>query len=171
MRYYDLKRNWRKVEPHLSDSVVQKTLVRDFNRYTMGLWNQPFRAGQFPREFESCDWDWEHRGPQPRFWKYVKHAACHWLVNFNLSLAQLVLPDRPWRILTSQDHSTTWDGKETLFDFNFLALGVSPDECFEMAKNGPYARQLGIGRMKRTYYAQHWPSERKELPDELKKGT
>ena len=31
--------------------------------------------------------------------------ACHWLVNFNLTLAQLVIPERKWRIVTG-DHST-----------------------------------------------------------------
>jgi hypothetical protein len=56
---------------------------------------------------------------------YVKHAACHWLVNFALELAQHVEPNRAWRIITSQEHSTVWDGKDTLFDFNFLALGVT----------------------------------------------
>ena len=40
----------------------------------------------------------------------MKHAACHWLVNFALELAQLVEPDRKWRIITSDKHSTVWDG-------------------------------------------------------------
>ena len=70
---------------------------------------------------------------KPRFWLYVKHAACHWLVNFNLALAQTALPKQQWRIITSDAHSTVWDGAETLFEFNHQALGVDPDECFTMA--------------------------------------
>jgi hypothetical protein len=134
MRYYDLKRHWTKrIEPHLGDEKLNAILVRDFNKLTTGNWGKRFTRGQFPRDYESCDWWIHHRGSEPRFWRYVKHGACHWLVNFNLRLAQLAEPDRPWRIVTSQDHSTVWDGKETLFDFNFLALGIPADRCFEMA--------------------------------------
>jgi hypothetical protein len=45
----------------------------------------------------------------------------------------LVMPERPWRIITSVKHSTVWDGEETLFDFNFQAFGIDANECFEMA--------------------------------------
>jgi hypothetical protein len=48
----------------------------------------------------------------------VKHAACHWLVNFALRLAILAEPARPWQIVSSQAHSTVWDGQSTLFDCN-----------------------------------------------------
>lgn len=153
MRYYDLQRHWtRRIEPQLSDAALNQILVRDFNKYTQGLWGKPFTQGQFPREFESCDWWCEHRGKEPRYWQYVKHAACHWLVNFNLRLAQLVEPARPWRIVTSQEHSTVWDGEQTLFDFNFLALGVPPQECFKLANK----RQLKAGKELRVYLAEHW---------------
>jgi hypothetical protein len=153
MRYYDIPRHWtKKIVPHLDDERLNHVLVRDFNKYTQGLWGEPFTHGQFPREFESCDWSLEHRGPEPRYWRYVKHAACHWLVNFNLRLAQLVAPDRPWRIVTSDKHSTVWDGEETLFDFNFLALGVPPDECFRLADR----KRLAPGKELRVHLARHW---------------
>lgn len=48
--------------------------------------------------------------------------------------------------MTSEKHSTVWDGKETLFDFNFLALGVPPDECFAMANE----RHLAPGKQYRA---------------------
>jgi hypothetical protein len=65
--------------------------------------------------------------------KYVKHGACHWLVNFNLKLACLVEPDKQWRIVTSDSHSTVWDGEDTLFDINYFALKVDPNFAFEEA--------------------------------------
>jgi alanine-alpha-ketoisovalerate/valine-pyruvate aminotransferase len=37
-------------------------------------------------------------------------------------------------VVTSDDHSTVWDGETTLFDLNFLALGVSPAECYRKAR-------------------------------------
>lgn len=157
MKYYDLSRNWtKKIAPHLDDEELNDILVRDFNKFTFGRWRKRFIHGQYPRDFESCDWDWCHRGREPRFWRYVKHSACHWLVNFNLRLATLALPRRPWRILTSDRHSTVWDGMKTLFDFNFLAFGVPPQECIELASGG---RQLPVGKLHRVYRPAYWKDE------------
>ncbi len=72
-------------------------------------------------------------------------------MNFNLRLAELVEPSRPWRIVTTQKHSTVWDGAETLFDINFLALGVDPDEAWKLASEG--GRKLKIGAEKRCHVA------------------
>jgi hypothetical protein len=145
--YYDVQRNWSRIKPYLRDPQVEKVLVRDFNKYTWGHGRRKFKPGDVPHDFEDGDWylfsrnsdgglDTERyrRGPMPHFWRYVKSAACHWLVNFNLELARRVAPERPWRIVTSQAHSTVFDGKNTLFDFNFLALGISAKECLQMAR-------------------------------------
>jgi hypothetical protein len=155
LRYYDLKKNWRRVKPHLGDKELNDILVRDFNKYTFGRWGQRFTAGKLPCEFESCDWRFEHRGRHPEYWKYVKHAACHWIANFTLRLAMLVMPDRPWRIITSQLHSTVWDGADTLFDFNFQAMGIDADECFRLANE----KELKPGKRLRLYFAEHYSVE------------
>lgn len=76
------------------------------------------------------------RGPNPAYWRYVKHAACHWLVNFNLRLAEQVETKRRWRIVSSDAHSTVWDSERTLFDFNFHALCIEPKEAFRLASDG-----------------------------------
>ena len=54
-------------------------------------------------------------------------------------------------IVTTRKHSTVWDGAETLFDINFLALGVDPDEAWELAGSGN--RQLKIGVELRCHVA------------------
>jgi hypothetical protein len=59
--------------------------------------------------------------------------ACYWLVNANLKLATLILPDRPWRIVLSSFHSTTWDGDECLFDMTGQALYGDADKAFAFA--------------------------------------
>jgi hypothetical protein len=160
MKYYDLKRNWTKnIVPHLSNEDLNATLVRDFNKYTIGNWGTPFKQGMHPRAFETCDWDINHRGKKPAFWRYVKHAACHWLVNFTLKLAMLVLPRRKWRIVTSDEHSTVWDGKDTIFDFNFQAMGITANECYEAA-TAQGSRELAPGKLLRVYYAD--PNSRTE---------
>jgi len=65
MCYYDLKRNWRRVKPHLDDPVVADILVRDFNKFTHGRWGKPFLRGMVPHDFESCDWWCDHCGRLP----------------------------------------------------------------------------------------------------------
>jgi hypothetical protein len=134
VRYYDVARHWTKrIEPHLQDDMLNKILVRDFNDYTQGRWGEGFYPGTYPENIESCDWRIGRRGRPPRYRKYVKHGACHWIVNFCLRLAGLAEPSKQWRILTSDEHSTVWDGQKTLFEFNYLALGISAEECFARA--------------------------------------
>jgi hypothetical protein len=167
MKYYDLKRNWRRVRPHLADKELNDILVRDFNKYTFGRWGREFTQGRLPSEFESCDWEWSQRkrGRHPAFWKNTKHAACHWLVNFNLRLAMLVMPDRPWRIITSERHSTVWDGGDLIFDFNYQAFGVDPNECFDNA----FDKQLPPGKYRRVYFAEHYTVEQSRHMADLMK--
>ena len=150
MEYYDLKKHWtKKVVPHLNKLQVLQALVKHFRQVSLALHNnKEFVAGMLPCQFDSCDWRFEHRGKPPRFWDYTCHGKCHWLVNFNLELAKLVLPERPWRIITSDNHSTVWDGESMLFEFNFLALGIPPNECYFLA----HKRVLRIGKDLRTYY-------------------
>lgn len=158
MKYYPISKRWAKIKPHIQNKVVQDILVRDFNRFTFGRWKQEFKHGMKPFDFESCDWHCERKGRRPEYWDYVKHSACHWLVNFNLELAKLVEPKRDWRIVTSQKHSTVWDGVETLFDFNFSALQVDPDEAFNLADK----RMLPIGKRMMVCYADHYSNEQKQ---------
>jgi hypothetical protein len=64
----------------------------------------------------------------------------------------LVMPERPWRIISSATHSTVWDGGDLIFDFNLQAFGVEPNECFELAAE----KELPPGKYLRVYFAQHW---------------
>lgn len=151
MKYYPISKKWAKIKPHIENKKVQEVLVRDFNRFTFGRWGETFKPGMKPFDFESCDWHCERRGRRPEYWDYVKHAACYWLVNFNLELAKLVEPKKEWRILNGNKHATVWDGEDALFDFNFSALQVDPDEAFDLAKGG---KELPIGKRMIVYYAE-----------------
>lgn len=154
-QYYPIAKRWsRKIKPHLTDAEAQRLLVRDFNKFTFGRWGKPFLPGMTPHEFESCDWWIDHRGRMPEYWNYVKHSACHWLVNFNRRLATLAEPKREWCIVSSQDHSTVWDGHDTLFDMNFTALQVDPDEAWTLATTN--GRILPPGNNLICYLADHY---------------
>ena len=152
MHYYQFQRHWTKrIVPHLGNEELNKLLVKDFNKYTSGRWRKRFLPGMFPDEFESCDWRLDHRGRVPRYWRYVKHGACHWLVNFALRLAMLAEPQRKWRIITSDNHSAVWDGQETLFDLQFYSLGVPVEECMTSLVGGV---QLKPGQYLKVYPAE-----------------
>lgn len=154
VEFFPVVEQWRRLKRHLNDSELNRILVSDFNKFTYGQWRKTFEPGMLPSEFENCDWRLGIRGRIPRYFDYVKHAACHWLVNFNLRLATLAIPKKPWRIVTSRFHSTVWDGEETLFDFNALALGFSPAEAWELAWSD--RKQLAIGKYRKTHPAIHY---------------
>ena len=132
-RYYDFKKNWGKVKPHLCDPLLNYILVHEVNKFTREEFGKPYTHGKYPVDFDSQWWRNTHKGRTIRFhpyMNYVLEGASHRLVNFTLRLAMLVEPDREWRIVTSEEHSTVWDGRDTLFEFNFQAFGESPRSCF-----------------------------------------
>lgn len=155
LKYFNLKKHWAKqVVPHLKDRELNELLVRDFNRFTWGTWRRKFKPGDLPEQIESCDWRFDHRRPWPKYWAYVKHSACHWIANFSLRLAMLVEPSKEWRIVTSDGHSTVWDGDDTLFDFNFQALGITPVDCLKIAWTK--GEMLPVGKYLKTYCPEHY---------------
>jgi hypothetical protein len=145
------------------DTEVGDVLVADFNKYTWGRWRIRFEPGMVPQDLESCfDWGYYQRGGRiPEFFLFTKHGACHWLVNFNLRLAILAAPKRPWQILTSDNHSTVWDGGKALFDMNYLAAGIPAAEAFSMAANGKNAEILAPGVYMKVSMAEHWRAEQR----------
>jgi hypothetical protein len=136
VKYYNIPRYWNRIEKHLYETAVQTMLVTEMNKYTQGMWKKPFLFGMKPFDFDCYDWYLSHRGRIPRFWDYTCSGACHWLANFNLLLAFYV-SDRPWRIIKGEKHSTVWDGKDTLFEMNWLAYGIPADETYKVARKRP----------------------------------
>lgn len=134
-KYFDLESNWTDViASHLGNAELNEILIRDFSEITLLLWNIPFVSGMYPGMFDRrSSWLPDSPDPQPRYFRYVVQHAAFKLVNFSLKLATLAVPKEKWRIIHSDDHSTVWSGKNLLFDFNLLALGVPADICFDMA--------------------------------------
>ena len=67
----------------------------------------------------------------------------------------LVMPNRPWRIITSERHSTVWDDGDLMFDFNYQAFGVDPNESFDSA----FDKELPPGKYRPVYFAEHYTRE------------
>lgn len=136
MKHYPIMRNWPKIRPHLKDEQLNRILIRDFNKFLHNATKRRFKRGMVPRDFNACDWDRNHKGKIPAFWQYVCFGSCHWMVNFNLRLISLAEPNKQWRIIKGMKHSTVWDGKDTIFDLNYSAFGISADETFKLANKG-----------------------------------
>jgi len=165
MQYYPIVKNWRKIKKHLNDKNLNNILNDNFNKFTYGRWKIKFPSDRvkFPRDIETCDWEFWVRGRHPEYFKYVKHSACHWLVNFNLELAKLVEPTRQWRILTGNLHSTVWDGGDILFDLNFSALRINPNEAYKMANK----EELNINELMEVNFATpYWIDCKREKPED-----
>jgi len=158
-QYVDIKKHWRKIRPFAISEKATRIWKRDlkkhhaaFRVYGYRFTNKTFDIEWFqqinkfdwyfpnnkPSDYDSCDWRYGKpgRGRKPAFWDYVVHSKCHWMVNFNLFLAQNVFPKEPWRIITANRHSCVWNGSGLLLDINFFAL--VPD-----ITEHPYYREFG----------------------------
>jgi hypothetical protein len=58
---------------------------------------------------------------------------------------------RPRRIITFGRPSTVWDGGDLIFDFDYQAFGVDPNECFHNA----FDKELPPGKYRPVYFAKH----------------
>ena len=154
--YYPIQKRWRKLRPlfevpaiieiaHHEAECWRAVRAEDFGREFKP---KPFYPEFRPAHYECCDWRWGNgrRGPEPHFWQWALAGACHWVATVNLLVISELEPDRPWRIATSQKHSTVIDSdRQLMFDTNFLALGVSAQECWEMAVESEDSELLRVG--------------------------
>ena len=74
LRYYDLKKNWRKVKPHLSDPLLNYILVHEVNKFTRERWGKPFTHGKYPADFDCQWWRNRHKGRTIPF--HPVHELC-----------------------------------------------------------------------------------------------
>jgi len=140
MKYVNLQRRWQQVGPYYRCETAKNIWTPEMTAYLYGRgvdygfpWK--YKPIESPAAVDSCDWRWGHgrRGPQPGYWEYVCHSACHWIVNLHLWVACHIESQTPWQIVSSDKHSTVWDGKDRLWDGNFLALGVEAKEAWKLA--------------------------------------
>ena len=171
--YVDIKKHWRKIKPFAESeegtAIWKKDLEKDYVQFKIYGYDGDNMVDKFykifgsqkdrgvydfnpdmPSDLDACDWRFSNiRGRKPAFWDYVVFRRCHWVVNFNLFLAKKAFPKSDWRIITfnpenDNSHSCVWDGKDLLFDMNFLALVPIEEHPFanEIPKN---AKILNIG--------------------------
>lgn len=158
VRYVNIQGNWRKFGPLFKSKDAKSIWVPNMIEYGhvrasehKYKFTYDPEKHQLPSSYDSCDWRWHDQppGPHPQFWDYVCHSACHWLVDLCLYVAMSSDSIIPWQIITSEKHSSVWNGSTEfpmLFDANFLALKVAPEEAWEILH----------GRWSRTLKPCHW---------------
>ena len=161
VQYVDIRKHWKKIKPHIESPAARAIWLPDLLQYRalrqldcfdthdmgyLGWSHMDYTQAEYPKDFDSCDWRCDTR--QCAYMKWVCWNACHWVVNLNLWLAELVFPDTKWRIVNSDEHGTVWNGNVEdvlLFDMNYLALNVTPLEAWASAATKPYSQVYAIG--------------------------
>lgn len=153
MTYYPIQQRWRKVGPIYRSAQATEIWYPEMLAFAAQRcldygfsFKPPKQLPDSPAYFDTCDWRFfrDKPGPAPAFWDYACHSACHWTANLSLFVAMQAEPDRAWRLVTSNSHTTVWDGQTTLWDTNFAALGVPADEAWELAANRPDSEHLEV---------------------------
>lgn len=165
--YFPIQARWGKLGPIFKSEEstrLWRANLREYSEqryadYKLSYKYDPKRYS-LPKHHDHCDWRFDRRrpGPMPAFWDFACHSACHWVVDMALYVARSAYGKVPWRVVSSQKHSTVWDGDEAhpvLFDINFLALGISAPEALKLAttrgrilKPGRYLRPWAVRGLK-----------------------
>lgn len=160
--YYPIQRRWRRLRQLYECDVVLEVMYEQmevFAKVQAEIGGQAYRPRPFtrnlrPADYERCDWwrrSFGRRGPHPSYWAWCCLSACHWLATPNLFVISMLEPARPWQIATSDKHSTVVDlERKLIFDTNWQALQVSPEDCWQKAVVSHSSRLLPVGQ-----YMQH----------------
>ena len=137
MDYYPLQSRWQRLKHFYRSQEARELWFPSMEAYgAHHIYKWDFREQErykLPCDYDRCDWRWGRRGRRPHFHDFICSGACHWLASLSLWAAYTADPWRDWRIVSSELHSTVWDGDKTIFDTNFIGLEVPVEECWAMA--------------------------------------
>jgi len=152
--YIDIQKDWKYLGPIFRSKTaygIWKPHMMNYANQRAAAIGRKYHVGkaQFPSDFDSCDWRWNRgrRGPQPAFWDYVCHGACHWLADLGWYVASTAYPQTKWYILTSDKHSTVWNADykhPVLFDINGVGIGGNPDDSLKDAFTNGIQLKYGV---------------------------
>ncbi len=153
--YQPIQKQWRKLGPLYRSEEAKRIwypAMREYQRSRMDELNAKYAYPKNtpdlrPSHFDSCDWQLDRKqpGPAPVYWEYVCFGACHWLANLHLWVAWQAEPKYSWMIVTSEKHSLVWNGRDKLWDANFMAIGVSTEEAWNLAAKQPDSEEITPG--------------------------
>jgi len=170
-RYYPIQRNWSKFRPIYESKPIIRLMYVEMERYRRSCAEdykfiyipKLFDFKLRPSDYDGADWRSRsrkpnsgygtRRGPQPAFWAWVCHGACHWVVNINLVVISKLEPNRPWQIATNDKHSNVVDlERKLMFDPNYLAMKVCPLKIWDQQIHSVDSKLLQPGKRKKPEY-------------------
>jgi hypothetical protein len=148
IRFYDIQANWRRLRDlfyskyNLYDLYIR---MESFEKLRKEEYGYEYKPREFTLDLRPVFYDYyswrsrrNKRGRMPAFWDFACQSACHWVNAWAMEcICSEMYTEFRWRLVTSDKHTTIWDGDKTLFDINFLALGISPEEAWELAACQP----------------------------------
>lgn len=152
--YVDITAHWRRLRPvfesdaarNIWEPCLQEFRISHSMEHGFDLSKSQIKfdgPNARPCWYDGSDWRLQRRAR--KWWDYACGYACHWIADLALFVARAKFPKENWRIVTSQKHSTVWNGNcenPLLFDINFSALGVEASEALALAAKG---RELKAG--------------------------
>jgi len=143
--HYNIQKNWKKLKPiyesqecralwyegcvtYVQSKFEDHGIEFDPERYTYNFITTP-------SVIESSDWQYGFgkRGRKPAFWQYALAHACHWMAEKDLYIAKKIAPEFDWVIISSEEHTTVFNGIDTIFDTTYNAMGISAEVAYKSA--------------------------------------
>ena len=145
MKLYDIQKNWNKIKPIIETDECKQIWFRDLVisckrraiEHNYEHHERNYEDYERPMEFDTGDWRFWVQGRPPRYLEYVVQGRCHWVVNMNLYVAMRLMPEKPWRIVAGEDHSTVWYGEDMVFDINYFITGPDISGWWDKLFNDP----------------------------------
>ena len=152
--YINIQRNWRGLRDHYQSTEVQQVVVYQLVASAVDSLNLS-RTRLFdgdpgelrPAHFDRYDWRFcpgqGRRYRNPAFWAYVRHGWCHWSSAVAYTVAKRWRPAEPWAVISSDEHTTVRNQRTgSMFDPQFLALAIDPEECWRLSGEHPTAADI-----------------------------
>ena len=143
LTYFNVSKYWDKLNPIYETDEIKEIALYKLNAYLKvkakddGYTFKPLTEFVYPCDYNSDFWICDGRKRRLKYFNWVLHRACHWMAPINLEVIVKALPDREWRLVYSDFHSTVFDGKRTVYDLNYKAWGVPITELRDGINNDP----------------------------------
>lgn len=162
MQFVDIQKLWKRLGPIYRSEAAREIWLPELNLMSViksqrnGFSARLNFEAKAPSDFDFCDWRYGKPGRKPAYWDFACHGACHWLAPLNIWVAMQTEPNTPWQIVRSEVHSTVWDGKDRLWDLNYLARDIPANEAWQLAAQQGSTEFLPVASMNNADLGEDW---------------
>lgn len=143
LKYFDVSKHWNKLNPIYESNEIKEFVLLQLNEYLEvkaeddGYTFKPLTEFEYPYLYNMDCWICNGRKRRLKYFNWVLHRACHYMAPVNLEVIAEAFPNKEWRLVNSDFHSTVWDGERTVYDLNYKALGVPIADLRDGINNDP----------------------------------